>query len=140
MIEWKEDSFIDMISRNRCHRSVPCPVYLVLKSKMSRLVSKPAFCICENKDADQVLVFQQIFKIYLRFLLLLLTVYERSFLQSFIFKSKALFGSKLRATENKPILRILFKRSLIPIRSSNLTYLAPLGQFLMGAKLIIGIL
>ena len=56
----------------------------------------------------------------------------------FIFKFKAPFGSKLRASENKPILRIFLKRSLIYIRSSNLTYLAPLEQFLMGAKLILG--
>ena len=45
--------------------------------------------------------------------------------QFFIFKSKALFGSKLMATKNKPISQIFFKRSLIPILSSNLTYLAP---------------
>ena len=59
-------------------------------------------------------------------------------MQFFIFKFKALFGSKLRAVENKPILRIFIKRSLILVRSSNLTYLAPLGQLLVGAKLILG--
>ena len=50
------------------------------------------------------------------------------------------FGSELRASESKPILRIFLKRSIILIRSSNLNYLAPLGQFLMGAKLILGTL
>ena len=59
-------------------------------------------------------------------------------MQFFIFKFKALFGSKLRATGNKPISRIFLKRSLMPVRSSNMTYLAPLGQFPIGAKLIIG--
>ena len=59
-------------------------------------------------------------------------------MQFSIFKFKAFLGSKLRATGNKPILRIILKRSLIPIRSSNLTYLVPFGQLLMGAKLIIG--
>ena len=58
---------------------------------------------------------------------------------NFLFLSlRHFFGSKLRATENKSTLRIFLKRSLILIMSSNLTYLAPLGQFLMGAKLILG--
>ena len=28
--------------------------YLVYSQNMSRVVRKPAFCICENKDADQL--------------------------------------------------------------------------------------
>ena len=48
--------------------------------------------------------------------------------QFFIFKFKALFGSKLRATKNKLFLRKFVKRFLILLISSNLAFLAPLAN------------
>ena len=59
-------------------------------------------------------------------------------MQFFIFKFKALFGSILRATENKLILRNFVKKCPIFLISSNLAFLSPLGQFLTGAKLLLG--
>ena len=59
-------------------------------------------------------------------------------MQFFIFKFKALFGSILRATESKLILRIFVKRFSFLLISSNLAFHSPLGEFLMGAKLLLG--
>ena len=58
--------------------------------------------------------------------------------QFLIFKFKAIFGSILRATENKLILRKFVKRCPILFISSNLAFLSPLGQFFTGAKLLLG--
>ena len=33
---------------------VPSVIKIIYKRQMSRVVRKPAFCICENKDADQL--------------------------------------------------------------------------------------
>ena len=54
----------------------------------------------------------------------------------FIYKFEALFGSKLRATKYKLVSRKIAKRCPILLISSNLAFLAPLGQFLTGAELI----
>ena len=54
----------------------------------------------------------------------------------FIFKFNALFLSILKATENKLILRKYVKRCPILLISFNLAFHSPLGQFLMGGKLI----
>ena len=59
-------------------------------------------------------------------------------MQFFNFIFKALFGSILRATENKLILEKFVKRCPILLISSNLAFLSPLGQFLTGAKLLLG--
>ena len=50
--------------------------------------------------------------------------------QFFVFKFKALFGSILRATENKLILRKIVKRCPILLISSNLSFLHPYDYFL----------
>ena len=59
-------------------------------------------------------------------------------MQVFIFKFKALFGSIFRDTDSKLILRKFVKRFSFLLISSNLAFLSPLGEFLTGAKLLLG--
>ena len=59
-------------------------------------------------------------------------------LGSLLYGDVSVMGSILRATENKMILRKFVKRCPILLISSNLAFLSHLGQFLTGAKLLLG--
>ena len=47
-------SHTHLISFELCHKKTFFLHLQTTKVQMSRVVRKPAFCICENKDADQL--------------------------------------------------------------------------------------